>query len=208
MRQALRTDSAQPHRHGETTCIPTGYAGASTPPAEHYALLQYTSGSTSTPKVVMVTHHNLLANSAVIRRAFDLSPRSVSVSWLPAYHDMGLIDGILQPLHTGFPAYLMPPTAFLKAPVRWLQAVSRYRATHSGGPNFAYTLCTERTTAADREVLDLSSWHSAYNGAEPIRSSTLSDFAEVFSPHGFRFTRHGVGAGGPRRATNNLFCDG
>ncbi|MFJ4972179.1 amino acid adenylation domain-containing protein [Streptomyces sp. NPDC088755] len=186
VRQALRTDSAQPHRHGDTTCIPTGYAGASTPPAEHYALLQYTSGSTSTPKGVMVTHHNLLANSAVIRSAFDLSPTSVSVSWLPAYHDMGLIDGILQPLYTGFPAYLMPPTAFLKAPARWLQAVSRYRATHSGGPNFAYTLCTERTTAADREGLDLSCWHSAYNGAEPIRSSTLRDFAEAFSPHGFR----------------------
>ncbi|WP_282792783.1 non-ribosomal peptide synthetase [Streptomyces sp. CC224B] len=174
---------------GNIVCVPATCPqreNGITPDPDPCALLQYTSGSTSTPKGVMVSHHNLLANSDIIRQAFGLSPASVSVSWLPAYHDMGLIDGILQPLYTGFPAHLMPPTAFLKAPIRWLQAISRYRATHSGGPNFAYALCAERTTAADRQGLDLSCWLSAYNGAEPIRPSTLEEFAAAFAPHGFR----------------------
>ncbi|MEH0416186.1 amino acid adenylation domain-containing protein [Streptomyces sp. B21-083] len=185
--RVLGSGEARPYpRRGDIVCVPTVFAGGGGQTARRLALLQYTSGSTSVPKGVMVGDRNLLANSEVIRGAFDLSPDSVSVSWLPAYHDMGLIDGILQPLHTGFPAYLMPPTAFLKAPIRWLQAVSRYRATHSGGPNFAYTLCAERTTAADREELDLSCWLSAYNGAEPIRSDTLTLFADTFTPHGFR----------------------
>ncbi|MER7403727.1 amino acid adenylation domain-containing protein [Streptomyces sp. NPDC000070] len=184
--QDLGTDESRLRRHGNVVCVPTVFAGTTEQATERYALLQYTSGSTSTPKGVMVSDHNLIANSAVIRSAFDLSPSSISVSWLPAYHDMGLIDGILQPIHTGFPAYLMPPTAFLKAPVNWLKAISRYRATHSGGPNFAYTLCAERIAVTDRQDLDLSCWLSAYNGAEPIRPDTLTDFAKAFTPHGFR----------------------
>ncbi|KIH99630.1 hypothetical protein LP52_07010 [Streptomonospora alba] len=187
VRHGPGTDDAEPRRSGDITCLRTAFAGEeSGRPAHRYALLQYTSGSTSTPKGVMVSDRNLLVNSELIRGAFDLSPSSVSVSWLPAYHDMGLIDGVLQPIYTGFPAYLMPPTAFLKEPIRWLEAVSGYRATHSGGPNFAYTLCAERTTAADRQGLDLSSWLSAYNGAEPIRPNTLTEFADTFAPYGFR----------------------
>ncbi|WP_424186613.1 amino acid adenylation domain-containing protein [Actinokineospora sp. G85] len=187
VRQGLAVEGSEPRGHGPITCVPTGFAGGeSGPPADRYALLQYTSGSTSTPKGVMVSDRNLLANSEIIRDAFDLSPSSVAVSWLPAYHDMGLIDGVLQPIHTGFPVYLMPPTAFLKEPIRWLRAISRHGATHSGGPNFAYTLCAQRTTVADRQELDLSGWLSAYNGAEPIRSDTLTTFAEAFALHGFR----------------------
>jgi amino acid adenylation domain-containing protein len=154
--------------------------------ANALALLQYTSGSTSTPKGVMVRHRNLLHNSECIRQAFELSRRSVSVSWLPGYHDMGLVDGIVQPVYTGYPAYLMAPDAFLRAPLRWLEAISAHRATHSGGPNFAYALCTRRIAHEQGPSLDLSSWRSAYNGAEPVHASTLAEFAAAFAPHGFR----------------------
>lgn len=150
------------------------------------ALLQYTSGSTSTPKGVMVSHLNLLHNSAYIKRAFELTRDSVSVTWLPSFHDMGLIDGIIQPVYTGFPGYLMSPASFLQQPMRWLQAISRYRATHSGGPNFAYALCASKTTPQQREGLDLGCWTTAYNGAEPIRAPTLRLFSKTFEPYGFR----------------------
>ena len=153
---------------------------------EDVAFLQYTSGSTSTPRGVMVTHANLLHNSECIRRAFELTTRSVSVTWLPSYHDMGLIDGILQPIYTGFPGYVMSPAAFLQRPLDWLKAISRYRATHSGGPNFGYALCVSRTTVEQRTGLDLSCWEGAYNGAEPICASTLDAFARAFEPHGFQ----------------------
>lgn len=150
------------------------------------ALLQYTSGSTSTPRGVMVTHGNLLYNSECIKRAFLLSECAVSASWLPAFHDMGLVDGILQPLYTGFPAYLMAPASFVQAPLRWLQAISKYHVTHSGGPNSGYALCVRRSTPQQREGLDLSSWTTAYNGAEPIHRETLEAFTSAFAPHGFR----------------------
>ncbi|NDJ18418.1 beta-ketoacyl synthase N-terminal-like domain-containing protein [Myxacorys almedinensis] len=150
------------------------------------AFLQYTSGSTATPKGVMVSHGNLLHNSACIQRAFGLSSSSVSVTWLPSFHDMGLIDGILQPMYSGFPGYLMPPVSFLQRPIRWLEAISRYRATHSGGPNFAYDLCSRKVTPEQRKTLDLSSWWTAYNGAEPIRSETLQQFAETFKSSSFQ----------------------
>lgn len=150
------------------------------------AFLQYTSGSTSAPKGVMVSHQNLLHNSEQIRRAFGLTPEDVSVTWLPSFHDMGLIDGLLQPLYSGFPAYLMSPAAFLQQPARWLKAISEHRATHSGGPNFAYELCVKRTSPEQREGLDLTRWRMAYNGAEPIRRSTMEAFAAAFAPHGFR----------------------
>jgi acyl-CoA synthetase (AMP-forming)/AMP-acid ligase II len=150
------------------------------------ALLQYTSGSTAVPKGVMVSHGNLLHNSAYLTQALELTPDSVSVTWLPAFHDMGLSNGVIQPLYTGGRCFLMPPQSFLQWPVRWLQAISRYEATISGGPNFAYELCARRITPEQRETLDLSSWVAAYNGAEPVRADTLKRFAESFAPCGFR----------------------
>jgi acyl-CoA synthetase (AMP-forming)/AMP-acid ligase II len=156
------------------------------PEPDGLAFLQYTSGSTSAPKGVMVSHQNLLENSAYIHHGFEHTPESVSVTWLPAYHDMGLIDGIIQPLYAGFTSYLMPPTAFLQRPLRWLQAISRYRATHSGGPNFAYEHCVNKIRPEQRGGLDLSCWRVAYNGAEPIREATLRRFAAGFEGCGFR----------------------
>jgi len=150
------------------------------------ALLQYTSGSTADPKGVMINHGNLLHNSAYIHRLFALIPDSVTVTWLPAFHDMGLTNGIIQPVYKGGPCYLMPPASFLMRPLRWLQAISRYKATISGGPNFAYELCTCRITPEQRETLDLSSWDVAYNGAEPIRAETMKQFAATFASCGFR----------------------
>ena len=155
---------------------------------ETIAFLQYTSGSTGNPKGVMVTHQNLLHNSAVIQQGFQLTPDSVSLSWLPHFHDMGLIDGILQPLYTGFLGLLMQPVTFYGRPLRWLQLISRYHVTHSGGPNFAYQHCLRKITPEQCQTLDLSKWESAYNGAEPIRAETIQQFTERFQPYGFRET--------------------
>ncbi|HEV7516296.1 MAG TPA: AMP-binding protein, partial [Thermoanaerobaculia bacterium] len=155
-------------------------------PGEAPAFLQYTSGSTSTPKGVVVSHGNLLHNERMIRQAFEQSEESVIVGWLPLYHDMGLIGNVLQPLYAGASCYLMSPLDFLERPRRWLAAVSRYRATTSGGPNFAYDLCLRKIGPAEREGLDLSSWRVAFNGSEPVRSQTLNDFAAAFAPCGFR----------------------
>ncbi len=153
---------------------------------ETLAFLQYTSGSTGTPKGVMLSHGNLLHNAAMTYRLMEHSPQSKFVSWLPTYHDMGLIGGILQPLYGGFPCILMPPAAFLQRPYRWLQAISRYQGTTSGGPNFAYELCLQRITPEQLETLDLSSWDVAFNGAEPIQPETLQKFCSKFAPCGFR----------------------
>jgi acyl-CoA synthetase (AMP-forming)/AMP-acid ligase II len=150
------------------------------------AFLQYTSGSTGKPKGVMVTHGNLLHNSEIIYQAFGHSPESRGVIWLPLYHDMGLIGGVIQPLYGGFPVVLMSPLDFLQKPVRWLQAISRYRATTSGGPNFAYELCARKITEEQKAGLDLSSWDLAFTGAEPIRAETLEQFAADFASCGFR----------------------
>jgi amino acid adenylation domain-containing protein len=155
--------------------------GADTP-----ALLQYTSGSTAAPKGVVVSHGNLLHNEKLIRAAFGQSESSVVVGWLPLYHDMGLIGNALQPLYVGASCVLMPPLAFLQRPVRWLECISRYRATTSGGPNFAYELCIQKIPPAARQSLDLSSWEVAFNGAEPVRADTLARFAAAFAPCGFR----------------------
>ncbi|RUT07253.1 hypothetical protein DSM106972_025140 [Dulcicalothrix desertica PCC 7102] len=149
------------------------------------AFLQYTSGSTGVPKGVMVSHGNLMHNSEYIRQAFELSPESVSVTWLPSFHDMGLIDGIIQPLYTGFLGVVMPPVAFIQQPIRWLQAISRYKATHCGGPNFGYDLCT-KIKSEQLQGLDLSSWKSAYSGAEPVRRETLEKFTHTFADWGFQ----------------------
>ncbi|NET35008.1 MAG: AMP-binding protein [Cyanothece sp. SIO1E1] len=151
------------------------------------ALLQYTSGSTAAPKGVMLTHDNLLYNSALINQGFEDTAQSQGVSWLPPYHDMGLIGGVLQPLYVGAPTTLMAPVAFLQKPFRWLQAISRYRATTSGGPNFAYELCLRKTTPEQRATLDLSPWRLAFSGAEPIHHETLKEFVTAFGPQGFQW---------------------
>jgi acyl transferase domain-containing protein/acyl-CoA synthetase (AMP-forming)/AMP-acid ligase II/acyl carrier protein len=150
------------------------------------AFLQYTSGSTGTPKGVMITHGNLLHNSQLIYNFYEHTPQSQGVIWLPPYHDMGLIGGVLQPMYGGFPVTLMAPAAFLQKPFRWLQAISHYKATTSGGPDFAYDLACRQITPEQLASLDLSSWEVAFTGAEPIRAQTLDNFAETFAPCGFR----------------------
>ncbi|MEG4404815.1 amino acid adenylation domain-containing protein [Microcoleus sp. MON2_D5] len=155
---------------------------------DEVAYLQYTSGSTSTPKGVMVSHANVLYNIEYIHRGFDHDSESVAVTWLPPFHDMGLIDGLLKPLYLGIPSYFMPPAAFIQNPMYWLEAISRYKATHSGGPNFAYDLCASKISKIlgdGQKMLDLSSWRVAYNGAEPIHKETLERFTKAFEPCGF-----------------------
>ena len=155
--------------------------------ADSVALLQYTSGSTAVPRGVVVTHANLLDNLAHGAALGKYDATSAGVSWLPVNHDMGLINGVLQPVFSGYPSHLMSPAAFLQRPSRWLQAISRYGATHSGGPNFAYDLCTRRVSDEDRSALDLRTWRVAYNGSEPVRRSTLEHFHRTFAPCGFRW---------------------
>lgn len=151
------------------------------------AFLQYTSGSTGTPRGVMVSHQNLLHNQGMIQRFFQHDrERTVVAGWLPVYHDMGLIGNVLQPLYLGRPCILLSPLDFLQRPVLWLQAISRYRVTTSGGPNFAYDLCVRRVSEEQRQGLDLSSWDLAFNGAEPLRADVLERFCETFGPQGFR----------------------
>lgn len=154
--------------------------------ADAIAFLQYTSGSTAAPKGVMVTHTNLLHNLSLIRQQFDVTSESSGVIWLPPYHDMGLIGGVLQPLYSQFSVTLFSPVLFLQKPVRWLSAISRDRATISGGPNFAYELCINKITPEECATLDLSCWEVAFSGAEPIRAETLERFATQFAACGFR----------------------
>src|SRR6266542_4414959 len=150
------------------------------------ALLQYTSGSTSLPKGVMMSHRNIMHNERMIQSMFKQTDESIIVSWLPLYHDMGLIGTILQPLYVGAPCIFMSPSAFLQDPLRWLQAISRYKATTSGAPNFAYDLCARKASAGLRTTLDLNSWKVAFNGSEPVRLETLETFANTFKSCGFR----------------------
>lgn len=155
------------------------------PPAEQLAFLQYTSGSTGTPKGVMISHENMAYNVMMIAEGFEPDRDGLGVTWLPTYHDMGLIGSVLKPVFLGRPCVQMSPLAFLQKPVRWLQAISRYRATISGGPNFAYQLCVDKVADEDLAEVDLSSWKVAYNGAEPVRTETLTAFRERFAPFGF-----------------------
>ncbi|GCE45198.1 acyl-CoA synthetase (AMP-forming)/AMP-acid ligase II [Thermosporothrix hazakensis] len=151
------------------------------------AFLQYTSGSTSLPKGVMVSHGNLLYNEEMIARAMgNIGEESNFVSWLPLYHDMGLIGNVLQVMYLGSTCVLMSPATFVQHPFRWLQAISTFRARVSGGPNFAYELCLRKVTDEQKKQLDLSCWEVAFNGAEPIRASTLEAFTKAFEICGFR----------------------
>ena len=152
------------------------------------AFLQYTSGSTAEPKGVKIAYRNLLHNLEAIHRCFRHSTQSRGVIWLPPYHDMGLIGGVLQPLFGDFPVTLMSPLMFLQNPLRWLKAISRDRATTSGGPNFAYDMCVRKFKPEQLRGLDLSSWQVAFNGAEPINHETLKSFAETFAPYGFDYS--------------------
>jgi amino acid adenylation domain-containing protein len=166
-----------------------GLAPIGSPPVigrSDVAFLQYTSGSASDPKGVIVSHANLFDNSAAIKALFGHDASSFGVAWLPPYHDMGLIGGILQPLYGGFPIALMSPLHFLAEPASWLRAIGEHRATSSGGPNFAFDLCVRKITDEQRAGLDLSSWSLAFCGAEPVRPQTLERFAEAFEPCGFR----------------------
>jgi len=159
-----------------------GYGRAEyTPDGAQIAFLQYTSGSTSAPKGVMVSHANLMANEAAIAQRLGQEDDDVWVSWLPLYHDMGLIGGLLQPLYRGVPCVLMSPRYFLERPLRWLEAVAKYRGTISGGPDFSYRLCLERAKPERVAQLDLSHWRVAFSGAEPVRHDTLRDFQAAFA---------------------------
>lgn len=154
--------------------------------AKDVAFLQYTSGSTTIPKGVVLSHSNLLHNMELIEQCFGATEETHGVLWLPPYHDMGLIGGILQPVYTGALATLMPPMLFLQRPFRWLEAISRFKATVNGAPNFAYDLCVRKIKPEQRELLDLSHWEVAFNGAEPVYHKTLEQFADYFAPCGFR----------------------
>ena len=156
------------------------------PGADTTAFLQYTSGSTSAPKGVMVSHGNLVANQEMIRHGFGHDEHSTVVGWAPFFHDQGLIGNVLQPLYVGATSILMSPAAFIRRPMLWLTTISRYRAHTSGGPNFAFDACVSRAGKETVADLDLSCWRVAFNGAEPIRPETLRRFSETFGLAGFR----------------------
>ena len=149
------------------------------------AYLQYTSGSTSTPKGVMLSHYNLLHHSDYLQRACGYSKDGPTVTWMPYFHDYGLVEGLIQPLYNGAPCYIMAPLAFVTRPLRWLQAIAKYGATHSQAPNFAYDLCVRRIRASQKEGLDLSQWQSAGNAAEPINPRVIREFYDAFKGSGF-----------------------
>lgn len=173
----------------DLNAIPLGQAANWVPPRitpESIALLQYTSGATSTPKGILVTHANLLANEQMICSAFRQTSDSVIVGWLPFHHDMGLIGNLLQPIYSGSSSILMSPGAFLRRPSAWLEAISKYRASTSGGPDFAYSLAVKNFRPEGAASLDLSSWSVAFNGSEPVRAETIEAFSRKFAPYGFR----------------------
>ena len=154
--------------------------------AESLAFLQYTSGSTSDPKGVMVSHQNLMYNCEMIRQAFEMQTKEVIVSWLPLFHDMGLMASIILPVYTHISGVSMSFLHFVQRPYRWLQAISRYGGTISGCPNFGYELCLRKVTSSQRAELDLTQWRVAFNGAEPVRASTIQKFTDVFAESGFQ----------------------
>ena len=192
---ALEVQNATKTRFGQMKLLVTdrddlkGWTAQWQPPVfdrNDIAFLQYTSGSTTAPKGVMVSHGNLLHNLGLIETAMGLTSKTRTVFWLPPYHDMGLIGGILQSIYTGHSVNLIPHLMFLQRPVRWLQAITRFQATVNGGPNFAYDLCVRKVRPEQREQLDLGAWEVAFTGAEPVYHKTLDQFAAYFAPCGFR----------------------
>lgn len=167
--------------------LPPG-AGAGDSRCNPVSFIQYTSGSTGRPKGVTITHRNLLHNQGLIQAAFGCNEQSVIVSWLPFYHDMGLIGNILHAIYAGAGCVLLSPFHFMQKPVRWLRAISAYGGTHSGGPNFAYNLCVDKIEAAKAAELKLHAWRVAYNGSEMVRKPTLDRFAAHFAGAGFAAT--------------------
>ncbi len=168
-----------------TTAGPRGAADLPQPEPQDIAFLQYTSGSTSDPKGVAVSHANLIANSEMIRVSLGNTAKSTYVNWVPLYHDMGLILNVLQSLYVGAPCVLMAPNAFMQRPLNWLRAISTYRAEVACSPTFGFDLCVSRYRADQMEGIDLSSWKIAANGAEPVRAETIERFIETFRGHGF-----------------------
>ncbi len=150
------------------------------------AFLQYTSGSTSQPKGIEISHQNIIINQEAMIRSGEHDQHTIMVNWLPLFHDMGLIATVLQPIFIGFHSVLMSPVSFLQRPVNWLEAITKYKATIAGCPNFAYDILINKVTAEEKKNLDLSSWKIAFNGAEPVRSSTIERFSEAFESCGFR----------------------
>jgi acyl-CoA synthetase (AMP-forming)/AMP-acid ligase II len=164
----------------------TGFEQVPQASGSSLAFLQYTSGSTGAPKGVMVTHGSLVATLEDMHRAYRHRRDSVIVSWLPLFHDLGLVYGALQPVYSGCSGVLFPPASFLQRPLRWLTAISDYRGTHSAAPNFAYEACLRRITEEDKRDLDLSTWEVSLNAAEPVREDTNRRFAACFAPCGLR----------------------
>jgi acyl-CoA synthetase (AMP-forming)/AMP-acid ligase II len=150
------------------------------------ALLQYTSGSTGSPKGVIITHQNIMRNCEFIRNSFSFSRKSVAISWLPTFHDMGLVGQVFEPVYTGFPSIYMSPVSFFQKPVRWLKAFTKYRGTMGGAPNFGYDMLCDQVTDEERQGLDLSSIQTIYCGAEPIRKTTFERFTEVYKEFGMK----------------------
>lgn len=153
---------------------------------ETIAMLQYTSGSTGQPKGVMISHRNLIHNQLMVANSTELTDQDICVTWLPIFHDFGLIGCMLQAVMMGITCYFMAPAYFLQRPSRLLQAISRYRGTVSASPNFAYQMCVDRIQENEKRGLDLSSWRLAFNGSEPVRHETISRFSAAFGPYGFR----------------------
>ncbi len=150
------------------------------------AMIQYTSGSTSQPRGVVVSHDNLMQNQRMICESFGHNQETVVVGWLPLFHDMGLIGNVMQPIYLGATAVLMSPMTFLMRPKLWLIAISEYGGTTSGGPDFCYRHCVQKLSAEDLSGIDLSSWRVAFNGSEPVRAQTMTQFAKTFARCGFR----------------------
>ncbi|MBR8830036.1 MAG: fatty acyl-AMP ligase [Chlorogloea purpurea SAG 13.99] len=151
------------------------------------AYLQYTSGSTNTPKGVMLSHFNLMHHAGYLQKACGYEPDSVTITWMPYFHDYGLVEGMIVPLYNGTPCYLMSPFSFIKRPLQWLKNIGHYKVTHTQAPNFAYDLCARRAKPGDISELDLSSWQAAGNAAEPINPKVMEKFVETFAPCGFRW---------------------